>query len=160
MAGLRIPTYLSHSYRPEDQKCNSYFWEIFDQKGFYFSIDPPSDITSHTHLERMMNESSCYVAIVNARRASQRSGCSPFILSELGLSIQAQRPRLLLVDNRIADQEPFNQLHEEVLPFSANPLAADKKRLGTAIANLRKRALELPDPGHRKRGAIGILVAP
>ena len=102
-----IPTYFSHSYRPEDRECNEFFWGKFAERGFYFSVDPPSDVHTHTHLERMMIESSCYIAVINmrTRRESPTYRCSLSILSELGLSLQAQRPRLLIVDNRISKRK-------------------------------------------------------
>ena len=67
-----IPTYLSHSYRREDQEINLKFWPIFENAGFYFSVDPPSNITTTAHLEQMMNASSCYVAIVCCASSSAR----------------------------------------------------------------------------------------
>jgi hypothetical protein len=159
MAAHTTPTYLSHSYRPEDRTCNEHFWSVFGEQGFYFAVDPPSDIPTDTHLERMMNESSCYVGVVNARSETPKYGCSPFILFEFGLSVQAQRPRLLLVDQRISKREPFCQLPaEEVIPFSADPVATDETNLKRAIKRLRHRALRLPDPQLHERGAIGILV--
>jgi hypothetical protein len=154
-----IPTYFSHSYRPEDQPCNEFFWEKFAKRGFYFSVDPPSDVNTHTHLERTMNESSCYVAVINERLESPKYRCSLFILSELGLSLQAQRPRLLIVDKEIANRELFNKFPpDEILPFSASPLAVDQEDFAQKIKQLQERALHLPDPVLRARGHIGVLV--
>ena len=154
-----IPTYFSHSYRPEDRACNEFFWKEFAKRGFYFSVDPPSDVNTHTHLERMMNESSCYVAVINERLESPKYRCSLSILSELGMSLQAQRPRLLIVDKEIANSELFEQFsHEEILPFSADPLAVDPEELEQKIKKLQERALNLPDPVLRPRGHIGVLI--
>jgi hypothetical protein len=80
MNDLTIPTYLSHSYRRDDQELNKRFWPFFEQSGFYFSVDPPSNITTTAHLERMMNASGCYVAIVTVRPEIDKYFCSPFIL--------------------------------------------------------------------------------
>lgn len=154
-----IPTYFSHSYRPEDRKCNELFWGEFAERGFYFSVDPPSDVHTHTHLERMMIESSCYVAVINQRLESPPYRCSPFILSELGLSLQAQRPRLLIVDNRISRSKFFEEFPpDEILPFSASPLKVDQEDLAKKIEQLQERALHLPDPVLRERGHIGVLI--
>lgn len=159
MVCIPTPTYFSHSYRPEDQRYNEFFWEKFAERGFYFSVDPPSDVHTHTHLERMMIDSSCYVAVINERLESPPYRCSLFILSELSLSLQAQRPRLLIVDKEIADSDLFNQFPpDEILPFSASPLAVDQEILVKRIDKLQERALNLPDPVLRPRGHIGVLV--
>src|SRR5689334_8629266 len=99
---MAIPTYFSHSYRLRDQKLNQTFWHLFSQAGFSFFVDPPSDATIHTHLERMMGRCSAFVAVVNRRRDVSRFFCSRFVLYEYGLSIQARRPRLLLIDRDVA----------------------------------------------------------
>jgi hypothetical protein len=110
---MAIPTYFSHSYRLSDQALNKAFWHLFSEAGFSFFVDPPSDITIDTHLERMMGRCSAFVAVLNRRRDVSRYFCSRFVLYEYGLSIQARRPRLLLIDDRIASG-PFQALaHEE-----------------------------------------------
>lgn len=75
------------------------------------------------------------------------------------MSLQAQRPRLLIVDKEIANSDLFNQFPlDEILPFSASPLAVDEKDLAQRIERLQERALHLPNPVLRPRGHIGILV--
>src|SRR5262245_54206951 len=119
---MPIPTYFSHSYRLGDQKLNQTFWRLFAEAGFSFFVDPPSDTTSHTHLERMMGKCSAFVAVVSYRPEVSRVNCSPFILYEFGLAIQARRPRLLLIDSRVP-KEPFAKLFDhEIYPFSDDPL--------------------------------------
>lgn len=71
---------------------------------FSFFVDPPSDSTIHMHIERMMRRCSAFVAVVNRRRGAGEFFCSPFVLYEYGLSIQARRPRLLLIDDRVGDR--------------------------------------------------------
>ena len=89
---MSIPTYFSHSYRLDDQPLNKTFWHLFSQAGFAFSVDPPSDTTIHTHLERMMGRCGVFVAVVNRRRNVPPYFCSRFVLYEYGLAIQARRP--------------------------------------------------------------------
>src|SRR5262245_43073396 len=113
-----MPTYLSHSYRREDQAINLAFWPIFEANGFYFSVDPPSNITTTAHLEQMMNACCCYVAIVNRRPEIPDYYCSPFILYEFGLALQARRPMLLLVDDKIGRNSPqFERVSDSSLVF-------------------------------------------
>lgn len=154
----RIPTYLSHSYRRDDQEINLAFWPSFEANGFYFSVDPPSNITTTAHLEQMMNASSCYVAIVNLRPEIPDYYCSPFILYEFGLALQARRPMLLLVDDRIGRNSPqFKRVSEDSLVFfkSSNPLAC-KRELHQKIQTLKERAVPAGTKGGRR--PIGVLV--
>src|SRR5713226_5156625 len=95
---MTIPTYFSHSYRVEDQQLNEELWSLFSKEGFSFFVDPPSDTTIHTHLERMMGRCQAFVAVVNHRQGMSPFFCSRFVLYEYGLSIHTRRPRLLLID--------------------------------------------------------------
>lgn len=157
-AVVGIPTYFSHNYRVEGQPLNQRFWQFFSMAGFSFFVDPPSDITAHTHLERMMGRCSAFVAIVNRRRGADRHNCSPFVLYEYGLSIQARRPRLLLIDQNVAD-EPFQALPpEEKQYFSPNDPAETDDELAEKIAGLTRLARSFPNRGKRLRGKIGLVV--
>src|SRR5712672_2225735 len=60
---MSIPTYFSHSYRVADQELNQTFWSHFSKAEFSFFVDPPSDSTIHTHLERMMRRCSAFVGV-------------------------------------------------------------------------------------------------
>jgi hypothetical protein len=137
-----VPTYLSHSYRREDQETNLKFWPIFEQEGFYFSVDPPSNITTTAHLEQMMNASSCYVAIVNRRPDIPNYYCSPFILYEFGLAVQAKRPMLLLVDDKIGRDSPqFERVDpSDMVFFKSNEPMACERELRQKIKGLKERA--------------------
>lgn len=154
-----VPTYLSHSYRREDQETNLKFWPIFEASGFYFSVDPPSNITTTAHLEQMMNASSCYVAIVNRRPEIPLYYCSPFILYEFGLALQARRPMLLLVDDKIGRDSPqFNRVGENNLVFfKANDPLACERELRQKIKGLRERVL--PVAASAGRRPIGVLLS-
>jgi hypothetical protein len=154
-----IPTYLSHSYRPEHQAINQKFWPLFEAAGFYFCVDPPSNITTTAHLEQMMNASSCYVAIVHLREEIPTYRCSPFILYEFGLAVQARRPMLLLIDSKIGKDSPqFERVAEgdKVVFNAADPLASIAD-LRLKIEQLRARALPVPSSAGRR--TIGVLLA-
>src|SRR6476469_3765892 len=62
--------YFSHSYRPDDRRVNMEVWKRLNELGVIFSVDPPDrekrpmDIT---FLERMMQQSHCFIAIVPDR---------------------------------------------------------------------------------------------
>ena len=152
-----VPTYLSHSYRREDQEINLTFWPIFEASGFYFSVDPPSNITTTAHLERMMAASSCYVAIVNRRPEIPNYYCSPFILYEFGLALQARRPMLLLIDDKIGRDSPqFRSIPDSQRVFfnSRDPLSCERE-LRQKIKDLKERAL--PTVAKRGRRPVGVL---
>lgn len=156
MTKRQISTYFSHSYRLEDQAANKDFWRLFDAEGFYFSVDPPSNNPTHAHLERMMNRSSCYVAVVNRRLEAPEPFCSRFILYEFGLSLQAKVPRLLLVDQRIPAEGTFGDLQGvEIHPFDhADPL--EKK--DDLIDKIRKLKTRARGDTKSRRGRIGLLL--
>jgi hypothetical protein len=157
-ANKTIPTYFSHSYRLEDQEINETFWRLFSQAGFSFFVDPPSDTTIHTHLERMMGRCSACVAVISRRRDVARFFCSRFVLYEYGLSLQARRPRLLLIDRRVPNS-PFQALPpEQIHYFSADKPEERQDDLINKIKELRRVAATFPNRLHLERKSIAILV--
>jgi hypothetical protein len=116
---MSIATYFSHSYRLANQDLNKFFWSLFSAD-FSFFVDPPSDATIDTHLERMMRRCSAFVAVVNRREGVSRLRCSPFVLYEYGLSVQARRPKLLLIDDNLSATRFENLDPQETHFFSAN----------------------------------------
>lgn len=140
---MEIRTYLSHSYRRCDQAINEAFWPKLADKGFAFFVDPPSSFHQTAHLERRMLESSCFVAIVPFRRDALDFHCSPFMLYEIGLAIQAKRPKLILVDDQIGQDVPlFADLEEvERIRFSRENIEAMSRDLEFKLDSLRRRAL-------------------
>jgi len=154
---MSIGTYFSHSYRVEDQALNRAFWSHF-KSDFSFFIDPPSDVTIHTHLEAMMRRCSAFVAVFNRRRDIPGFNCSPFMLYEFGLAVQARRPKLLLIDQTI-DSEPFRRLDQnETFYFSPNDPNARLAELKRKIDGLKKVARAYPNTLDRQRGRIGVVV--
>ena len=98
---LHIPVYFSHSYRREDREVNAHFWSIFYNAGFSFTVDPGSTSLYTTALELMMARSVGFAAVVTYRREEERYLCSPFVMYEYGLAVQAHKPRLVLRDKRV-----------------------------------------------------------
>src|SRR5262249_27316513 len=91
--GSRIPIYLSHSYRPEDRQINRYFWEVFWDAGFAFTVDPKStDQLSTSHLELMMQRSAGFVAIAPYRADQEWYKTSPYIVFEHNMAVRAKKP--------------------------------------------------------------------
>jgi hypothetical protein len=160
MRGLTIPTYLSHSYRVDDQELNQKFWPLFERAGFYFSVDPPSNITSTAHLERMMNASGCYVAIITVRREIDKYLCSPFILYEFGLAAQARRPMLLLIEDTIGSDAPQfeNVPKEDKFFFDRNDPLCCQAELIEKIGKLRDKAIPVLARDSAGRRPIGVIL--
>jgi hypothetical protein len=157
---MAIQTYFSHSYRLEDQNLNQKFWSLFSEKDFSFFVDPPSDATIHAHLERMMGRCQAFVAVVNHRRGMPRFFCSRFVLYEFGLSIQARRPRLLLIDRRVS-RDPFQSLDaDETHIFSVDQPLARQDELVAKIERLRRAAEAFSSRRDHGRGKIAVMVPP
>lgn len=125
---------------------------------FSFFVDPPSDSTIHTHIERMMRRCSAFVAVVNRRRGAGEFFCSPFVLYEYGLSIQARRPRLLLIDDRVGDRRFHDLPDGEKHFFSAARPDLESAALRDKIGRLHDIAAHHPNRLGRPRGPIGLVV--
>ncbi|MEA2942408.1 MAG: hypothetical protein QOD09_2937 [Bradyrhizobium sp.] len=154
---MSIATYFSHSYRLANQDLNKFFWSLFSAD-FSFFVDPPSDATIDTHLERMMRRCSAFVAVVNRREGVSRLRCSPFVLYEYGLSVQARRPKLLLIDDNLSATRFENLDPQETHFFSANDPKAKLDELIKKIDRLKGIAKAYPDALHRPRGKIAVIV--
>src|SRR5690348_16634140 len=100
MPQARIPTYFSHSYRPGDRDLNASFLRYFWDNGFAFAVDPGSKPLSTTQLEVMMRFSAAFVAVVTVRD-TPRYLCSPYIVYEYGLAVQADKPRLVIAERGV-----------------------------------------------------------
>src|SRR6266550_2556724 len=90
-------------------------WRLLNAHGVVFAVDPPSsdkrpmDIT---FLERMMQRSHCFVAIVPDRSYHQEPSSStsatwsPYQELECRLAIRANKPRLIVIEKGI-DRGPL-----------------------------------------------------
>jgi hypothetical protein len=154
---MPVATYFSHSYRVGDQKLNKAIWSHFSSD-FSFFVDPPSDVTIHTHLEQMMRRCSAFVAVFNRRKDVPKLHCSPFVFYEYGLSLQARRPKLLLIDKDLTARR-FEKLDShETFCFTEDNLDAHADELRDKIDRLKKIASAYPDALNRPRGRIAVAV--
>jgi TIR domain len=151
-----ILAYFSHSYKAEDREVNSFFWELFSDAGYFFTVDPKSNVFSIPYLESMMLRSNCFVAVIPRRPASPL-GCSPYILFEYGLAKEAQKPLLVFVE-RDVNSEWFERDSTRVIPFNRQRLQSNRDRFKEAIEELAQRVRGEPNPDTRLRRPCGLLI--
>ncbi len=97
----RIAAYFSHSYRPEDRELNQFFWELFWDADFTFTVDAQSSGLSTLSLQLMMRESSSFVTVLPRRPSQEFYLSSPFMIHEYGMAILADKPRLVFVEHGV-----------------------------------------------------------
>ena len=153
-----IPTYFSHSYWSDDCEINEFFLGLFWKQNFRLTVDPKSDILSIPYLELMMKRSACYTAVVTHRTKEEPYFCSPFILLEYGLAVQAQKPRLLFVEEGVS-----GNLFEDgpmIYTFSRNRehREANRRHFARAIADLAAKSRPYSNAGVQLRKKVGVLV--
>jgi nucleoside phosphorylase len=152
-----IPAYLSHSYRREDRDVNDYFWKILHAAEISITVDPGTTSFFPTTLEIMMARSVGYAAVVTYREEEEEYKCSPFIMHEYGLAVQAQRPRLVLRDKHV----PPNNFRAEgtlEVEFDISSLDRCTDDLMKELGKFRAQATGLLT-GHRyRREHVGIAI--
>jgi hypothetical protein len=156
MAEDRVAAYLSHSYRRDDREVNEFFWKLFWRNGVTFAVDPESEALSVPYLELMMKRSAAFVGIVTRRPEQQTYQCSPFMVFEHGLALQAQKPRLLLVEGGVSKY--FFPEGPGTLYFSRQRLPQvkeDAERMINALA--RRSDANISSFGHGL-GRVGLLI--
>lgn len=146
----RIPAYFSHSYWAEDRQLNEYFWSIFWDEGFTFAVDPKTNPLSPTHLELLMQQSACLVGVVTRREEERRYRTSPFMVHEHDLALQAQKPRLVFMENGVSAGF-FPVADEQRIVFNRRRLPGPDE-LRPAIARLAGRS---GPEGRASRGLLG-----
>jgi len=151
-----ILAYFSHSYKPEDRELNSFFWELFSEAGYFFTVDPKSNVFSIPYLESMMLRSNCFVAVI-PRRPASALGCSPYILFEYGLAKEAQR-QLLVSSNRTSTASGFERDRERVITFNRQRLKSHRDDFQDAIERLGRRVRGESNPDMRLRRPCGLLI--
>jgi TIR domain len=156
--GGNILAYFSHSYRDADRDVNSFFWSLFHDEGFFFTVDPQSHLFSIPYLESMMMLSNCFVAVITRRRDSPL-GCSPYILFEYGLALEAQKPALVFVEQGVSGSA-FPRDPERIVPFNRNPerLAHYKGDFIRAIRSLASKVRGYRNPDVRLQQPCGLLI--
>lgn len=157
-SSAEILAYFSHSYRPEDLAPNLFFWHLFAGEGFFFSVDRRSDFLSVPYLEYMMQRSSCFVAVVTLRKEQIGSRCSPYILFEYGLAVQAKRPKLVFVERGV-NRELFED-DATTVTFERNVLDSFRKDFKYHIRKLAEKARGYRDLYTRLHGKAGIIIDP
>ena len=154
----KILAYFSHSYREADREVNSFFWELFHDEGFFFTVDPQSQLFSIPYLESMMVLSTCFVAVITRRPDAPR-GCSPYILFEYGLALEAQKPVLVFVEQGMSGSL-FPRDPERIVPFNRHPerLADHKGKFIDAIQSLADKVRGYQNPDVRLTQPCGLVI--
>ena len=153
----RVPAYFSHSYRYQDRDINEHFWRLFWEHGFTFTVDPKSTIFSAPYLELMMKRSACYAAVITKRNYEYYQ-CSPFVLYEYGLAVQAQKPRLVFVEAGVSGR--YFPPGPTVRTFNRNMLEARSGEFGDAISQLAEQSRPYHAMADQLLGKAGLLLGP
>jgi hypothetical protein len=145
-----IQAYFSHSYRADDRSVNLFFWRLFSAHGFFFTVDPKSERTFIPHLERMLCQSDCFIAVVTRRRELVYSvggvmlaqpqvvwNYSPYIALENRLAYRSTKPRLIFVENGL-DPNLFG-LPDEVHTFDRDLLEKREHLYSNQVARFAAR---------------------
>jgi TIR domain len=151
----RISAYFSHSYRPEDREVNEYFWKLFWEAGFTFTVDPRSGRLSIPHVELLVRRNACFAAVVTYRPEEDHYQASPYIVFEYGLAVQADKPRLVFVDRRAARHHYEGTRR---LVFDRDAIAEDRDRHVAAIRQLHDLGAAHPRSGDREGGSVGLVL--
>jgi hypothetical protein len=151
-----IPTYLSHSYREEDRDLNIFFWELFHDGGFAFTVDSRSRPISTPHLELMMRRSACFVAVVARRDDQARYRCSPFAVYEFGLAVQANVRSLVLVERGVPGRWFPQGPRRARQVFDRGRL--DASALSRVVEEFKQVTLPDADLGDQVAGDVGIIL--
>jgi nucleoside phosphorylase len=152
----RLPVYFSHSYRYEDRELNEFFWELFWEAGFTFSIDPKSTVMSHPYLQALIKRSPGFAAAITYRD-EQEIGCSPFMLYEYGIALLARKPKLIFVEKGLTEKY-FPKGDGDVHRFDRNHLEGDRKDFTEYIREFKKRSQPYRRLGTESGGRFGILL--
>lgn len=152
----RVTAYLSHSYRHGDREVNEFFWKLFWSNGVTFAVDPASEALSIPYLELMMRRSAAFVGIITRRPEEQTYQCSPFMVFEHGLAVQAQRPRLLLVEG--GTSKYFFPAGPETLYFSRQRLPEIREEAERMIKVLVQRSDARASALGHGLGNVGLLI--
>jgi nucleoside phosphorylase len=151
-----IPTYYSHSYRPDDREVNVHFHRLFWERGFAFTVDPESGRLALAQLELMMQRSACFVAVAPYRPDQRRFRTSPFVVYEYGLAVQAQKPRFVFVESGVAGRF-FEESHRCV--FQRDDLPDDTHvDLERWIEQLRDMSRPYIRSTDRTLGSVGLVL--
>jgi nucleoside phosphorylase len=157
----RTPLYLSHSYRGRDRRVNEFFWELFWDAGFTFSVDPQSKVLSVPYLEYLMKGSAGYAAIVSLRSEQKYYLCSPFVLYEYSLALLAHKPRLIFVEDGVSGKY-FDESGDSIKLYtpSESILKAERNSFVESIETFKARVDPYRRSNRSLRGKVGIFIEP
>ena len=154
----KVPTFFSHSYRPEDREINVHFWKLFWDAGFAFTVDPKSNRLSIPHLEYTLRHSACFIGVVTRRQDQDRYLTSPYLVFEYGLAVQAKKPRVVFVEHGVSGRY-FEPTHSIAFHRDANAGARyDTERARTAIHSLHQMSAPYLHDGIRQVGSVGLFL--
>lgn len=160
MEDSRTPVYFSHSYRASDRDVNGFFWDVFWRHGLSFKVDPKTGPLSVPALERMMKQSAGFAAVVTVRHQQPYFQCSPYILYEYGLAVQAQKPRLVFVETGVAGKYfppgegiiTFNRQQVELRP------AEFVQKVEAAVKRFADKCRPYADIHVKPLGSVGMIL--
>jgi len=152
-----IPVYFSHSRRREDRDVNGFFWRIFHDAGFAFTVSPGPAASPATALELMIARSAGFAAVVPFRE-HDRHKCPPFTLHEYGLAVRARQPRLVLRDNRVPPRY-FRAQDTAEIEFDAAAPDRCASELASRLSQFRALASGPHARTRCRRGRAGIAMA-
>jgi hypothetical protein len=154
-------TYFSYSYRPEGRAINKHFWRLFAEKGYFFSVDPKSKDISVPYLESLMRGSHCLVAVVTYREEKPELFCSPFILFEYGMAVQARKPGLVSIDKQANVSCVPTRSDIVVERFDANRYGDNDYTtlFESRIADLTTRPSGYGDPDLSRSNKVGLVLS-
>ena len=151
--------YYSHSYRQTDRELNVYFWKLFYECSFSFTVDPKSTVLSTTSLELMMARSAGFAAVVTYRPEVPVYECSPFMVHECGLAFQARKPRIVLRDKRVSPRH-FHAGDIVDIEFDVDNLDRSARKLEAALETFHGRASAVQAGLSYRRGRVGVALSP
>jgi nucleoside phosphorylase len=158
----RIPAYFGHSYRYEDRDVTEFFGALLWEHGFLLRVDPrrkddAPDTLSVPYLELMMKRSACFAAVVTQRPEPADYGCSPYILFEYGLAVQAQKPRLAFVEQGVSGR--YFPVGAETCEFNRSPARLQDRRkiFSEKMTALAERSRPYRESDIQLLGRVGLL---
>jgi nucleoside phosphorylase len=156
--GGQLPVYFSHSYRYEDRELNEFFWNLFWDAGFTFSIDPKSTLMSYPYLQALIKRSPGFAAAITSR-SEQENGCSPFMLYEYAIALLARKPKLIFVEKGLPEKY-FPKGDPDIVKFDRYGLEGDRDDFKAQIQKFMKRAEPYRRLGTETGTKFGILLDP
>lgn len=153
--------YWSHSYRDQDAQINRHFGILIEQGArMIVNFDPPSKTVNAAKLEQNLRSCDGMIAVLTWRA----TGPSPFILYEIGLCLRAQKPLLVLIDDRLPD----NVVPPRILQrrFSHRTYFRQVREHAQALQALKAYMGDPPPPryqpgaGQRTCGLVGLGALP